>query len=261
MASKELAKTSPSKAELAKVDFGDDTGKGYEGQTQDDMLIPFISIIEKGSPEIEENPAAKPGMLFNTVTKELFKEVHFIPAKTSHVYVEWRKLTEGGGFVGLHALDSAVVEAAKERAEEWNKLESEDGKHEYVETYYLYGLIIDGTDVKGPAVLSMSSTRIKEYRRINTVLKTFLLNGSPVPMFANRLKITTKAEKKDKWSWFTFVLNPLNGDLPSSLVLPGSVLYDAAKGIGEAVEAGLMTAAFDSQAHGNVDKEETKPPF
>ena len=56
--------------------FGDDA-KGFDNMTQDDLALPFVRILGQLSPQVTAGDAkymedAKPGMIFNTVTNELF---------------------------------------------------------------------------------------------------------------------------------------------------------------------------------------------
>ena len=67
--------------------FGNDLQKGFENMTQEDMALPFIRILGQLSPQVTEGDAkfvegAKPGMIYNTVTNDLFdgkKGIKVIP--------------------------------------------------------------------------------------------------------------------------------------------------------------------------------------
>ena len=57
--------------------FGNDLSKGFENMTQDDLALPFIRILGQLSPQVTQGDAkyiegAKPGMIYNTVTSELY---------------------------------------------------------------------------------------------------------------------------------------------------------------------------------------------
>jgi hypothetical protein len=57
--------------------FGNDLSKGFENMTQEDMALPFVRILGQLSPQVTEGDAkyiegAKPGMIYNTVTSELY---------------------------------------------------------------------------------------------------------------------------------------------------------------------------------------------
>ena len=56
--------------------FGDDA-KGFDNMTQDDLALPFVRILGQLSPQVTMGDSkyienAKPGMIYNTVTSELY---------------------------------------------------------------------------------------------------------------------------------------------------------------------------------------------
>ena len=58
--------------------FGDDVSKGFDNMTQEDLALPFVRILGQLSPQVTDGDAkyidgAKPGMIYNTVTSELFE--------------------------------------------------------------------------------------------------------------------------------------------------------------------------------------------
>ena len=57
--------------------FEADANKGAQNIQQDDLALPFLKVLGHLSPEINKQHAkyiegAQPGMIINTVTKELF---------------------------------------------------------------------------------------------------------------------------------------------------------------------------------------------
>ena len=57
--------------------FESDAHKGMEQMGGDDLALPFIRILGDLSPQVKKSKAeyvegAEPGMLFNTVSKELY---------------------------------------------------------------------------------------------------------------------------------------------------------------------------------------------
>ena len=111
-------------AEMANYDYGDDAGGGFENQDEDDYQIPFLIVLQKGSPQCDPDNAAydkdaAPGMFMNTVSEELYDEVTIVGAITEHCFTEWKP--DRGGFVGKHAKNSDVVKLAKEQSEKFGK--------------------------------------------------------------------------------------------------------------------------------------------
>ena len=77
--------------------FGNDTAKGFENMTQEDLALPFLRILGQLSPQVTEGDAkyianAKPGMIYNTVTSELYdgkKGIKVIPCYYKKYFPEW----------------------------------------------------------------------------------------------------------------------------------------------------------------------------
>lgn len=267
MSKQAITKDEQKKDAVAVYDYGEDKGRGYEQTTKADFMIPFLSVLQSNSPEIEQgNPKelkdARAGMLIDSVTKDLFpgREGRIIvPLTTQHVFVEWVKRTKGGGFVAVHEVESEVVKKARAAfAGKFGKIPvGED--NELVETYYMYAMIlpnIDGQDAEGEVVvIAFTSTKIKAYRKIMSVLRK---EKDRPPLFANRVKICSVADKNAKGSFFNFDLSPALGTVRASLIppvvdgKPHPVLV-AAKGFLQILSEGGAKVAYDTQATEGTD--------
>ena len=238
-------------------------GAGYEGQTQEDIAIPFLSVLQATSPQVEEMKNAKAGMLFNTVTEELTKEVLFIPSKSEHCFVEWVPREKGGGFVQKHKPGCDLVNNAKSAAEEFGKLKTENG-NDLVETFYYYGMLVDEKEPLGPAVIAFTSTKIKVYRRFNTRINTFMLktpDGRKMrpPMFSHVLRISSVPEENNKGKFFNFKLESANTSLADSMVTPDDPRFQAAAEIYELINSGVARAAYETATHEPADSDGDDP--
>jgi hypothetical protein len=251
-------------------DYGEDAGGGWENTGSEDFTIPFLAIIQSNSPQVTEgeaefNEAAKAGMLMNTATGELYsgKEgLEFVPCYTDHLYVEWRnRQTDGGGFIGIHNSDSDIVAAAKQASKSFGKytVPVEDGvDHDLVETFYIYGIIVDGDEIVAPCMISFSSTKIKAYKAITTPLRQ--VKGRP-PLYAFKLRIVTVAEKNAKGNFFNFKITPANGNPVDSLIAPDHIFFTAAKEFKNQVAAGNAKVNHGGAATGEGDGKEADAPF
>lgn len=242
---------------LATVDFGEYSGDGFENQTSDDMAIPFLGLLQDLSPQIKKKSddyidGAEPGMMFNTVTKELLPDtVHFVPCVTQHCFVEWVPLAAGGGFVGQHDVNSAIVAQARANSSAINDLKTEGG-NELIETFYIYGLLLDSADATEgtmPIVIAFTSSKIKVYKRLMTTLRT--IKGKP-PLFAFRLAVKSKDEtNKVNQQYSNFEIGYANGEMAKSVNAPGTAfegLLQEGSALKEAVLGGAARAAFESSA-------------
>jgi len=103
--------------------FGNDLSKGFENMTQDDLALPFLRILGQLSPQVTQGDAkfiesARPGMIYNTVTSDLFdgkKGIKAIPCYYKKDYPEWNDRGEGPGApVAIHLPQSPVIATGRE---------------------------------------------------------------------------------------------------------------------------------------------------
>ena len=196
--------------EIAKIDFAADAGIGLEQMHARDLAIPFFTLLQKTSPQIEDIESAKPGMIYNTVTSELNNSIDVIPCGYKRCLVEWVPREKGGGYVGVHEVNSDI---ANKPRNDRGEIVLDNGNI-LVETAYHFILVGDKLET---AVISMTSTQLKKSRRWNSLqfgLKVSNGNGEMVTpaSFSHIYKLSSVAEKNDKGSWHGWnieVLNPI----------------------------------------------------
>ncbi len=202
MAKNEVAEKKQGGA-LAVIDFAADAGMGMEGMTSQDMAIPFFNILQKLSPQLDTLTNAKAGMIFNTVTEEVFKDITVIPCAYKREFVEWKPREQGGGLVGQHAITSAAVTEAKNVN---GKLTTASGNI-LVETAYHFVLRVElDTGLMEPGLITMSSTQLKKARKWLTQMQSLQAKGKngmfTLPMMSHKYRLRTVEERNDKGSWF-----------------------------------------------------------
>ena len=246
------------------VAVGKGVAPGYEHQTAEDASIPWIVLLQAGSPQVAEGkvPGAQAGMFMNTVTGKLWDARHdpgkseaakqpvvFIPATTRHEFVEWKP--DRGGLVGRHEIDSPVV--AKAKAEyEFGEWKTPDG-NDLTETFYIFGVIDDGTgQPEGMAVIALSSTKIKTYKNWIAKIRahTVEIDGNKFQpaMYANIAKMTCWFEKFDEGSAWVTEINPLFGAVKDSLIPKTDPRFQMAKLCKQMVEQGAAKVDYAKQA-------------
>ena len=102
MSKEELIKK-PNNAIATNV-FEADANMGMDKITQEDLALPFLKILGQLSPEVNKRDGkyvegAEPGMIYNSVTGEVFngeKGVNVIPCYYKLEYVEWRDRGKDG---------------------------------------------------------------------------------------------------------------------------------------------------------------------
>lgn len=250
--------------------YAEFAGAGFENQDSSDYAIPFIGILQALSPQVAENAALRQGMLINTVTGEIFdgaKGVAFVPATTQHLYVEWRPREKGGGFVGVHQPSDEVVAMAQKAATSYGdfKMPPHDPKesNDLIETFYVYGVAIDGDGNSMEAVLAFTSMKIKKYKGWMTKAKTIqikLADGRriPAPLFAHRYRLTSVQEKNPKGSFYNWNVAFDGPSAQECRLLPSDEIFQQAVSIKRMIEEGTARAANESLSPGDGKADETQ---
>lgn len=247
---------------LSVLDFSADAGHGMEGATQDAFAIPFLSVLQKGSPTVDEAlptyvEGHKAGQLFENVSGQTFDGkagVLFVPCAFRRVFVRWAPRDLGGGFKG----EVSPEEVAELRAQ--GKIVEMDGRllaplddgtiHEkkcdrFSDTRNHYGLLVTADGGWRNVLISLASTQIKKSRMLMSMLAGVKLGGPSgmytPPTFANLVKLTTIGESNDKGSWFG-VKFELAGQVQRADI------YAAAKAFHAAVVKGAVTAKYEEPA-------------
>lgn len=280
MAAKGKEVATKAESAVATYDYSQDAGAGFENQTQADITIPFVAVLQALSPQVKDVSdggveGAKQGQLHNSVTDELFEGktgVLFVPSYTEHLFTEWVPREAGGGFVGRHEVDSDIVRAAKAASTEFGKYTTESG-NQLAETFYVYGVLCPEGGALEPIVLGFTSTKIKVYRKWNTRLQMFTVptkDGGKIqpPMFAHLTRLGTVSDSNTKGDFFNFTLTPAEGEVKSSLLAPDDPRFQAAKDLRDMVRGGTAKAAEETQtsaatdtAGGNAGGDGDEAPF
>ena len=115
MASKKKAVAKKQNTEMQTYEGMDASdGGGFENADSDSFSVPFIKVLQKLSPVVDEDhedhiDGAKAGMFYNTVTNELFPDgLTVIPCHYARVFIEWVPRESGGGIVNVFEPDAGV---------------------------------------------------------------------------------------------------------------------------------------------------------
>jgi hypothetical protein len=228
MSEKEVAVVEEKTTALAPsglMDFAADAGAGMEGAGQESFAIPFLSVLQKGSPQVDEASGAaiegaKAGMLFENVTGRMFpgKEgVLIVPCSYRREFLRWGARDNGGGFKGAFTAEEVaemrnkgqIVELeGKLYAPEPDGSVNEKKSDRFNDTRNHYVLILDEkTGAWAEALLSLTSTQIKKSKALMSALAAVKLKNAAgqmftPPTFANVVRVTTTPESNDKGTWF-----------------------------------------------------------
>lgn len=256
-----LATAPPPKASGLAVSTYDaeDEGAGLENVTQEELAVPFVVILQKGSPQCEEGnpraiPGAKPGMLMNTVSQKLYdgKEgIRFIPVHRDRNYIEWIPRDDGGGFVGVYRPESKEVkDAIKAAGRRFGKLKVGDN-NDLVETCSLFGLLLAPDGSFERVIIAFSSTQIAIYKRIVTNAQSVQLAGEDgrtvvPPLFAHIWRLTTEFFTKKNYTWYKWNDNWDGADAAAARIERDHPLFIASKAFRHMLLSGAAAAAYES---------------
>jgi hypothetical protein len=248
---------------------GDDVGTGFEDFTQDDLAVPFIALLQKGSPQVEEdNPkrieGAKGSMFMNTVTQKLWDGkagIVVIPVHRTRSFIEWIPKDDGGGLVNVFQPDAPEVRAVLAKAgKKFGKLKIGDN-NDLAETFNVFCLLV-GPDGKSTerVVISFASSQIGGYKKWMTMAQSIQVPSKEdpdrmvnPPMFSHLYRLTSFFFQKKEHTWYKMQATFAYGDAEKSNLPEGSPLFEAAKEFRALVLSGAASANFESAVQDGGD--------
>lgn len=250
--------------------FATRAGGGLEETTADSFSIPFLSVLQKGSPQVDEASGkslkgAKAGMIFETVSKSMFdggKGVEVVQAHYKRVFLRWGSRDAGGGFKGEIApellakmrADGQIVEVKGRSyvADKNGDVDPEESDR-IVDTRVHYLLLIDRKKKTFKrCVLSLSSTQVRKSKDLMGMFADLRLEEDGKEYcpatYQSILKLTTVPEKNDQGTWYG-----VNFEIIDQFDDPEDPIFIAAEEFKEAVKTGLADAKHGA-AEGDGDE-------
>jgi len=246
MASKEVAK----KEDAALAAWGSYAGDatGFEDTDKSELAIPFINLLQSNS-ELVEAGDAKAGQFFNNVMENVADELTIIPCARQRVFVEWVPVDDGGGLVAVHDPDSEFVQdAVRANDGSTRDIKVADGKHDLVETIYVYSLVLNEEGDYERAVISFSSSKLKPYRQFYTKASSQMVRVGDrkfqLPMWAHRWKVTSTEEvsKRNGKKFKNLALRFDGKSAKECRFNPNDELFQAAEDFHDMVVGGVAKA-------------------
>ncbi len=223
--------------------FEEDAAKGLGKIGQEDLALPFLKILGQLSPEVNKRDGkyvegAEPGMIFNSVSGELYdgvKGIDVIPCFYKLEYIEWKDRGEGPGApVAIYDSSSDIMSKTKPDANYKDRLPSGN----YIEKTASHFVIITG-DSPSTALISMKSTQLKISRKWNSMMSGIKLkgqNGLFTPAsFSHIYRLKTTQMSNDKGTWFGWEVSKVGPITDQSL-------YQQAKTFSESISKGSVRA-------------------
>jgi len=223
-----------------------DASSGLENISQDDLATPRLKVLMQLSPELEEFENAKAGMIFNTVTNDLYdgsKGIRVLPCAYQRQYVEWADRGQGSG-APINVFDASSDILTKTTRDDNNKDRLENGN--YVETCgNHYVLLVSDDGDATPALITMKATQLKKSRKWNSMLLNLKLKGKnglfTPPSYSHYYNLKTVKEGNDKGNWYGW-------EISREDTLQDANLYSMAKTFAESVSKGEVKVKYEQEA-------------
>ncbi len=159
-----------------------DKGRGSEEVTIQDITIPRLSMVQDLSPQRKKNNAeyiegCEEGMLFNTVTNELYPtSVLFVPVYFRLEWLVWKHRDAGGGLQGVCASQEEAVALVGQHPLAGQTIEDGSPVLDVQDTAQHFGLLLDpNSPAEDPRateiVISMSKSQLKPSRQFNSQIR------------------------------------------------------------------------------------------
>lgn len=248
MAKGQLAEVKETGGALALVSrFEEDAQSGFSGMNQEDFALPFLRLLTNTSPEVGSIDGAMPGMIYNSVTGELFdgkKGILVVPCVYVRQYIEWAPRGSGSGAPIAYYPSTSDILSKTHREPGENKDYLDNGN--YIEnTANHYVMVVDENGVPNPALIVMKSTQLKKSRKWNSMMMSVKLQGKnglyTPPMYSQVYRLTTQKESNDKGQWFGWEVERV-GSVESDDV------YLAAKAFADSINAGDVNVRHSDES-------------
>ena len=234
--------------------FEEDAGAGMEGADSKSFAIPFISLLQGLSPQLETVEGARPGKFINSITNELYDEVQVVPCAFQRQFIRWSPRSTGGGFKGTYSpieVETGSLQGLSNQGGTY-MMDVPEGKQAFdakglplfdhlsdTRNHFVLAKNADGGWT--PALVSLSSTQIKKSKRWMSRIQGVQMrraDGSTFtpPSFSHVYKLKAVKEKNAKGEWWGLEVDMVGA------VEDGN-LYAAAKAFHGSVSAGEVEVA------------------
>jgi len=239
--------------------FATHAGGGLEEATADSFAIPFLTVLQKGSPQVDDASGkqlkgAKAGMIFDTVGKTVqdgSKGVELVQAHYKRVWLRWGARDSGGGFKGEISPEALAkmrndggIKEVKGRSyiADKNGDIDPDESDRVVDTRVHYMLLLDRKKKTAKrCVLSLSSTQIRKSKDLMSMFADLRLEedgGEYCPAtYQSIIRLTTVPEKNDQGTWYG-----VSFEIVEQFDDPTDPIFLAAEQFKDAVKSGVVGA-------------------
>ena len=227
--------------------------KGFEQMGANDLALPFLKVLGQLSPQVTQgDPAfiadARPGMIFNSVTQDLFdgqRGIEIVPCYYKLEYLEWPDRQEGANApVNTYPADSDILSQTKRDEQNLDRLPNGN----YIqETASHFVLRVEDGQPQETALMSMKATQRKKSKMWNSMMRSVKEKRSDgkgfytPAMFTQRYLLNTVLEKNAKGAWYGWKISHV-GPVQNQMTL------DAAMGFYDSCMKGNVNVKYENES-------------
>ena len=198
---------------VATVDLEKFADTGFDNVDSKSLALPFLKVLGQLSPQVTQGdaqfmPQARAGMIYNTVTDELYdgsQGILVIPCFYKLEYIEWKDRDKGAvAPINVYPADSDIMSKTTRGDDGKDRLSNGN----YVEETASHYVIICEEGKHSSALITMKSTQRKKSKKWNSMmmsLRSKKKDGQgffkPAP-FTQTYRLKTVLEKNNLGSWY-----------------------------------------------------------
>lgn len=186
-----------------------DASAGLKNVETEDLALPFLKIISKLDPLLDERDDVKAGDIMNTVTGDIIKGktgIKVVPCFFQVKNIRWSPRGSGSGApVAIYDRGDPNMPETKRDPND-NKEYVQDGSGDYVElTAQWYVKYIPEKGAASNALIAMKMSQLKKSKKWLSIIMSQEMdtpNGkAQMPMFSHIYNLKTVSEENSKGSW------------------------------------------------------------
>jgi len=214
--------------------------EGFDNVDSKSLALPFLKVLGQLSPQVTQGdsnfiPDAKPGMIYNTVTDELYdghKGITVIPCYYKLEYIEWKDRDKGAvAPINVYPSDSDIMSKTTRGDDGKDRLQNGN----YIEETASHYVMVVEPEKTSTALITMKSTQRKKSKKWNSMMMSLRQqrkNGKgffkPAP-FTQQYLLATVLEKNNMGSWFGWEISHVGAVQNDEVLKAAFDFYESCK--------------------------------
>jgi hypothetical protein len=255
----EKKETAVATNDLASMFVADASG-GLQNVETEDLALPFLKIISKLDPILDERDDVKAGDIINTVTNDIVKGktgIKVVPCFFQVKYIRWSPRGSGTGApVAIYDRNDPAMPEVKRDPND-NREYVQDGSGDYIEQtaqWYVKYIPVKGGATN--ALIALKMSQLKKSKKWLSIIMSQEMD-TPTgkvqkPMFSQIYSLKTVSEENSKGSWHGW-------EMSLDKEIDDINLYKSCKSFSESIEKGEVKVKHTQDGQETSESEDV--PF